>query len=45
MLDDLMQEFDLSRFCEPASALRSDLTEDELQQLEQKADDWYMRMV
>ena len=45
MLDDLMQEFDLSRFCEPASALPPDLTEDELQQLEQRAETWYMSMM
>ena len=44
MLDDLMQEFDLSRFCSPASP-PLDLTEDELQQLEQRAEAWYMSMM
>lgn len=45
MFDDFLQEADLSRFCSPASTPRPELTEDELQQLEQRADDWYISMM
>ena len=45
MFDAFLQEADLFRFCSPASAPRPELTEDELQQLEQRAEDWYMNMM
>ena len=40
-----MQTVDLSRFCEPVPVPPPELTEDELQQLEQRAEDWYMSMM
>ena len=42
-LDFVNEELDLSRFCELGGNPLPELTEEELQEIEQRVEDWYMR--